>query len=133
MFYPGICRSPDEIFIMNGNPNFFSQFLRYFASDSASRERFELCITIILRCTQKRCQCVKIEYFDSPHKLLLSYKFFNDTFVSFKKLGWPWLEALDVLNCISPPSQANLYRLWLPESFQVPIFERPCRWLTNWH
>ena len=49
-------RSP-EISMMNRNPNFVSQFLRYFASDFASRERFELCITIIRRCTKTMPVC----------------------------------------------------------------------------
>ena len=53
--------------------------------------------------------------------------------IIFLFLWWPWIVALDVLNCISPPSPANLYRLRRLESFQVPIFEKPCRWLTDWH
>ena len=49
---PHILTLPTEVKSRTGNLNFFLWYLRYFASNSVGRERFELCITIILRCTE---------------------------------------------------------------------------------
>ena len=100
---------------MNKNPNFFSQFLRYFASDFSSRERFEFCITIILSCAQKRCQCFR--------KLFSNYarhkKMKKNMIKNCGGLGRWHLICSTVF-----PLRANLYRLWgLAREFL--IFEKP--------
>ena len=95
---PEIEGMPSGIFIMNGNPNFFSKFLFPISSIFCIRFRLEGAIWVMHNnyselCTETSPACQKMYFLileATKEKQILKH--------------WrPWMVALDVLNCISPP------------------------------